>query len=115
MFRAPKVAFNPDDYTTEQVFYTSKDGTQVPMFISYKKGLKPDGQAPTLLYGYGGFNIPLTPGFSVSNLVWMEHGRACTPCPTCAAAASTARPGTRPAPSCRSRTCSTTSSPRPSG
>jgi prolyl oligopeptidase len=74
VFKQPKVAFNPDDYTTEQVFYTSKDGTRVPMFISHKKGLKRDGQAPTLLYGYGGFNISLTPAFSPTVLVWMEMG-----------------------------------------
>ena len=74
VFRAPNVDFSPDDYTTEQVFYDSKDGTRVPMFISYKKGLEKNGQAPTFLYGYGGFNIALTPRFSVSNLVWMELG-----------------------------------------
>ncbi len=74
VFRAPKLGFIPDDYTTEQVFYASKDGTKIPMFISYKKGLKKDGRAPTYLFGYGGFNIPLTPTFSVSNLVWMELG-----------------------------------------
>ena len=70
----PKVKFNPDDYTTEQVFYTSADGTKVPMFISYKKGLKKDGQNPTYLYGYGGFDISLTPSFNPANLVWMEMG-----------------------------------------
>ncbi|HEY5037383.1 MAG TPA: prolyl oligopeptidase family serine peptidase [Chthoniobacterales bacterium] len=70
----PKVKFNPDDYTTEQVFYTSYDGTKVPMFISYKKGLKKDGQNPTYLYGYGGFDISITPSFSPANLVWMEMG-----------------------------------------
>lgn len=70
----PKVKFNPDAYTTEQVFYTSADGTKVPMFISYKKGLKKDGQNPTWLYGYGGFDIPLTPSFNPANLVWMEMG-----------------------------------------
>ncbi len=74
IFRAPKVGFNPDDYTTEQVFFASKDGTKIPMFISYKKGLKKDGRAATFLYGYGGFNNALTPTFSVSNLVWMELG-----------------------------------------
>jgi prolyl oligopeptidase len=74
VFKKPKVAFNPDDYQTEQVFYASKDGTRVPMFISSKKGLKRDGQNPTLLYGYGGFNVPMTPGFSPSSLVWMEMG-----------------------------------------
>jgi len=74
IFRKPKTAFNSDDYTTEQVFYSSKDGTQIPMFISYKKGLKRDGTAQTYLFGYGGFNIALTPAFSVPNLVWMEMG-----------------------------------------
>ena len=70
----PKVKFNPDDYTTEQVFYNSADGTRVPMFISYKKGMKRDGQNPTYLYGYGGFDISVTPSFSPANLVWMEMG-----------------------------------------
>lgn len=70
----PRVTFNPEDYTTEQVFYTSKDGTRVPMFMTYKKGLKRDGTNPTLLYGYGGFNISLTPAFSPANLVWLEMG-----------------------------------------
>jgi prolyl oligopeptidase len=74
VFRQPKVEFNPNDYETKQVFYTSKDGTKVPMFITHKKGLKLDGSNPTYLYGYGGFNISLTPAFSVGNLVWMEMG-----------------------------------------
>ncbi len=74
LFRQAKVKFNPDDYEVKQVFYKSKDGTQVPMFITHKKGLKLDGANPTLLYGYGGFNIPLTPGFSVSRLLWVEMG-----------------------------------------
>jgi prolyl oligopeptidase len=74
VFRQPKVEFNPNEYETKQVFYTSKDGTKVPMFITHKKGLKLDGSNPTYLYGYGGFNISLTPAFSVGNLVWMEMG-----------------------------------------
>jgi prolyl oligopeptidase len=74
VFRQPKVEFNPNDFETKQVFYTSKDGTKVPMFITHKKGLKLDGNNPTYLYGYGGFNISLTPAFSVGNLVWMEMG-----------------------------------------
>jgi prolyl oligopeptidase len=74
VFRQPKVDFNPADYETKQVFYTSKDGTKVPMFITHKKGLRLDGNNPTYLYGYGGFNISLTPAFSVSILVWMEMG-----------------------------------------
>ena len=74
IFRQPKVDFNPADYETKQVFYKSKDGTKVPMFITHKKGLKLDGNNPTYLYGYGGFSISLTPAFSVGNLVWMEMG-----------------------------------------
>ena len=74
VFREPKVDFQPVDYETKQVFFRSEDGTRVPMFITHKRGLKPDGTAPTLLYGYGGFGISLTPYFSVSNLVWMEMG-----------------------------------------
>ena len=74
VFRAPKVDFRPADYETKQVFYKSKDGTRVPMFITHKKGLKLDGSNPTLLYAYGGFNVALTPVFSVGNLVWMEMG-----------------------------------------
>ncbi len=72
--REPRVDFDPDVYVTEQVFYRSKDGTAVPMFVTYKKGLKREGNNPTFLYGYGGFNAALTPAFSVSNLVWMEMG-----------------------------------------
>ena len=74
VFRQPKVDFNSADYETKQVFYTSKDGTRAPMFITHKKSLKLDGTNPTLLYAYGGFDISLTPGFSVGNLVWMEMG-----------------------------------------
>ncbi|OLT59020.1 prolyl oligopeptidase family serine peptidase [Moorena bouillonii] len=74
IFRQPQVDFNPDDYETKQVFYPSKDGTQVPMFITHKKGLELDSNNPTYLYGYGGFNISITPNFSISNLVWMEMG-----------------------------------------
>ncbi|PSN14506.1 S9 family peptidase [filamentous cyanobacterium CCT1] len=74
LYRQPEVDFDPDAYTTTQVFYASKDGTRVPMFITHKKGIDLNGQNPTLLYGYGGFSISLTPSFSVSNLVWMEMG-----------------------------------------
>src|SRR5262249_49769469 len=72
VFKKPKVDFKGEDYETKQVFYKSKDGTQVPMFIIYKKGLKLDGGHPTHLYGYGGFNISLTPSFSVTRAVWLE-------------------------------------------
>jgi len=74
IFRQPQVDFNPNDYETKQVFYHSKDGTRVPMFITHKKGIKLDGNNPTYLYAYGGFNASMTPGFSVSLLVWMEMG-----------------------------------------
>jgi prolyl oligopeptidase len=74
VFRQPKVAFDPAGYETRQQFYTSRDGTRVPMFIVSKKGLKLDGSNPTYLYGYGGFNISMTPGFSPANLAWMEMG-----------------------------------------
>ncbi|MBC8289271.1 MAG: S9 family peptidase [Planctomycetes bacterium] len=74
LFRQAEVKFNPDDYEVKQVFYESKDGTRVPMFLAHKKGIKLDGTNPTLLYGYGGFNIPLTPRFSISRLAWMEMG-----------------------------------------
>jgi prolyl oligopeptidase len=74
VFRQPKLDYDAADYETQQVFYPSKDGTKVPMFLTYKKGLKLDGKNPTLLYGYGGFDISLTPSFSPSNIVWMEIG-----------------------------------------
>ena len=71
---SPALPFKPEAYVTEQVFYKSKDGTRVPMFISYKKGLKKSGRNPTLLYAYGGFNISLAPAYSPQNLAWMELG-----------------------------------------
>ncbi|SHG95122.1 prolyl oligopeptidase family protein [Massilia sp. CF038] len=74
VFRQPKVDFDPAAYETRQQFFTSRDGTKVPMFIVSKKGLKLDGNNPTYLYGYGGFNISLTPSFSAANLAWMEMG-----------------------------------------
>ncbi len=74
IFRQAKVKFNPDEIEVKQIFYNSKDGTRVPMFIVHKKGIKLDGNNPTLLYGYGGFNISLTPSFSVSRIVWLEIG-----------------------------------------
>ena len=74
IFRAPKVAFDASKYETRQVFYTSKDGTRVPMFITAKKGLQLDGNNPTLLYAYGGFNVSETPEFSSANAAWLEMG-----------------------------------------
>jgi prolyl oligopeptidase len=74
VYRRPGIDFNPEEYESNQVFYTSKDGTKVPMIITHKKGLKMDGKNPTILYGYGGFNISLRPSFSVANVVWMEQG-----------------------------------------
>lgn len=74
LLRAPKVDFDADGFVTEQVFYPSKDGTKIPMFLTYKKGLKRDGRNPVLLYGYGGFNISLNPGFSSSRIPFLENG-----------------------------------------
>jgi prolyl oligopeptidase len=74
LFRQAKVKFQPEDYEVKQVFYQSKDGTRVPMFIAHKKGIQLDGSNPTLLYGYGGFSIPLVPIFSAARLAWMEMG-----------------------------------------
>lgn len=70
----PKVDFNSENYESKQVFYTSKDGTKVPMIITHKKGLKLNGKNPTILYGYGGFNVSLTPSFGIANAVWLEMG-----------------------------------------
>ncbi len=74
VFKRPQVDFDSDAYDTKQVFYTSKDGTRIPMFITYRKGLALDGTNPTLLYGYGGFNASMTPSFAVSKAVWLEMG-----------------------------------------
>jgi prolyl oligopeptidase len=74
VFRQPEVGFDPGQYVTKQVFYPSRDGTRIPMFINHKVELELDGDTPTYLYGYGGFNIPQTPSFFVRNLVWMEMG-----------------------------------------
>lgn len=73
-YDAPEVEFNPEQYETKQVFYSSKDGTKVPMFITHKKGIELNGKNPTMLYGYGGFNVSLTPGFSISRVYWLEQG-----------------------------------------
>lgn len=73
-YERPSVKFNPEDYETKQVFYASKDGTKIPMFIVHKKGIELNGKNPTWLYAYGGFNISLTPSFSTSRIVWLENG-----------------------------------------
>ena len=70
----PEIDFNSDNYESKQVFYTSKDGTEIPMIITYKKGLKLNSKNPTILYGYGGFNVSLTPSFSIVNAIWVEQG-----------------------------------------
>jgi len=74
VFKKPAIGFDGDDYESKQEFYTSKDGTKVPMIITYKKGIELNGKNPTILYGYGGFNISITPNFSIANAVWMEQG-----------------------------------------
>ena len=74
LYRQPEIDFEPSDYITEQVFYKSKDQTTVPMFITYKKGVDRNSANPTILYGYGGFNISQTPGFSATNIAWLENG-----------------------------------------
>ncbi|AJA68615.1 S9 family peptidase [Myroides odoratimimus] len=74
VYEQPKVKFDSSQYESKQVFYTSKDGTKVPMIITHKKGLKLDGKNPTMLYAYGGFNISLTPSFSIANAIWLENG-----------------------------------------
>src|SRR5262249_59135974 len=74
LMRQAKVDFDQSQYETKQVFDTSKDGTKVPMFITAPKGIKLDGSNPTLLYGYGGFNIPMEPAFSIARLGWLEMG-----------------------------------------
>jgi prolyl oligopeptidase len=74
LYWTPDIDFDPEAYVTEQVFYESKDGTRIPMFITYKKGLELDGSNPTYLYAYGGFNVSLRPSFSVTRLVWLENG-----------------------------------------
>ncbi|NNK40692.1 MAG: S9 family peptidase, partial [Winogradskyella sp.] len=74
LYKKPEIDFNPEDYISKQVFYTSKDGTKIPMIITHKKDVELNGENPTILYGYGGFNISLTPSFSISNAVWLEQG-----------------------------------------
>jgi prolyl oligopeptidase len=74
LFRESEISFDPEEYETRQVFYTSRDGTKVSMFLTHRRDLEPDGESPVLLYGYGGFNISLTPAFSVSRIIWLERG-----------------------------------------
>ncbi len=74
VYKKPAIDFNADNFESKQIFYTSKDGTKIPMIISYKKGVELNGKNPTILYSYGGFNISMTPGFNIANAVWMEQG-----------------------------------------
>jgi prolyl oligopeptidase len=114
VYRQPKVDFDPNAFETRQEFFTSRDGTKVPMFIVSKKGLKLDGSNPTYLYGYGGFNISLTPSFSVANLAWLEMGGVYVMANLRGGGEygeSWHAAGTK----LKSKTCSTTSSARPSG
>ncbi|MCJ7759009.1 MAG: prolyl oligopeptidase family serine peptidase, partial [Gillisia sp.] len=74
LYNKPDIDFEPEEYQSQQIFFTSKDGTKIPMIITHKKGLELNGKNPTILYGYGGFNISLTPSFSIANAVWMEQG-----------------------------------------
>ena len=74
IYKKPDIDFDPEAYESEQVFYSSKDGTRVPMIITYKKGMEMNGKNPTILYGYGGFNVSVTPNFSIANAIWMEQG-----------------------------------------
>ena len=108
VFKQPKVDFDPTQYETKQVFYNSKDGTRVPMFLTYKKGLKLDGENPTLLYAYGGFDISLTPCVLSVPISCGLRWAAFTRSPICAAVASTERSGTWREQRRRSRTCLTT-------
>jgi len=105
---APSI--DPAAFEVQQVWYNSKDGTRVPMFVVSKKGLEKNGKNPVLLTGYGGFNVSETPNFSRSMYLWMEHGGIYAS-PTSAAVPSSAKTGIAPGCSRRSRTCSTTSSP----
>jgi prolyl oligopeptidase len=74
VYRSPKISFDTSVLETRQVFYSAKDGTKIPMSLVYKKGIKLDGSNPTILYGYGGFGIPILPGFGASRLAWLERG-----------------------------------------
>jgi len=109
-FKAPAIDFDPSGYETKQVFYTSKDGTRVPMFITHKKGLRLDGSNPTYLYGYGGFNISLTRAFRLAMLAWLEMGGVYA-VPNLRGGGEYGESGIRRGCTTRSRTCSTTSSP----
>ena len=114
VFKAPQLAFDPSRFVTEQVFYASKDGTRIPMYLTHRRDLVRDGTNPTYLYGYGGFDISLTPAFSP--VCWCgSKWAASSPSRTCGAAGNTGRRGTKPGCTRRSRRCSTTSWPRRSG
>jgi prolyl oligopeptidase len=114
VFRQPRVDFDSSRYETKQVFYKSKDGTRIPMFLTYKKGMTLDRQNRVLLYAYGGFDISLTPAFSVPNLVWLEMGGVYAQ-PNLRGGGEYGETGTSPAQSCISKMCLMTSSRRRSG
>ena len=109
LYRAPKVAFDRNTFEEKQVFYPGKDGTRIPMLLAYRKGLKLDGTNPVLLYGYGGFGIPVLPHFGPAKIAWLERAGSMRS-PTSGAVASMARPGTSRRTARTSRSCSMTSS-----
>ena len=113
LYRASKSPFDGNDYQTEQVFYTSKDGTRVPMIITYAKDTVLDGSTPTILYGYGGFDISIRPRFSSTVAAWLEMG-ASTPSPIFVGVVNTAKRGTSRAPKRKSKMSLMTLSRRPS-
>ena len=114
VFKKPTVDFDAAQYETVQVFYPSKDGTKIPMFITHKKGLAKNGQNPTYLYGYGGFNIPLTPAFSPAMAAWLEMGGVYAVANLRGGGEYGQALARRRPPEATSRTSSTTSSRRPS-
>jgi prolyl oligopeptidase len=101
VYEKTKVDFNTDLYESKQVFYTSKDGTKIPMIITHKR-IKLDGTNPTMLYGYGGFNVSLTPSFSIANAIWMENGGVYA-VPNLRGGGEYGKNGTMPEPKCKNK------------